>query len=43
MKDRIRILEINDSSFEFEEQTKILTGVLYRVTEFIEQVRFNEF
>ena len=39
MKDGIRVLGIDDAAFEFESETTFLTGVVYRGTEFIEDVQ----
>lgn len=42
MKDGIRVLGIDDSAFEFEDDTAFLTGVVYRGTEFIEDIQSIE-
>ncbi|MFB6213503.1 MAG: DUF99 family protein [Candidatus Nanohaloarchaea archaeon] len=38
MKEGIRILGIDDAAFEFDEEETFLTGVVYRGTEFIEDI-----
>ena len=42
MKDGIRILGVDDSAFNSEDDTAIITGVVYRGTEFIEEIVFSE-
>lgn len=39
MKDGIRVLGIDDASFDFDDSETFLTGVVYRGTEFIEDIR----
>ncbi|MFB6203466.1 MAG: DUF99 family protein [Candidatus Nanohaloarchaea archaeon] len=39
MKDGIRVLGIDDASFSFEDSQTFLTGVVYRGTEFIEDIQ----
>lgn len=39
MKDGIRVLGIDDSAFEFDDEKAFLTGVVYRGTEFIEDIQ----
>lgn len=39
MKDGIRVLGIDDAAFEFESEETFLTGVVYRGTEFIEDIQ----
>ncbi len=38
MKQGIRVLGIDDAAFEFEDEETFLTGVVYRGTEFIEDI-----
>lgn len=38
MKDGIRVLGIDDAAFEFEAEETFLTGVIYRGTEFVEDI-----
>lgn len=42
MKDGIRILGIDDAAFNFEDNSTFLTGVVYRGTEFIEEIETIE-
>ncbi|MFB6100576.1 MAG: DUF99 family protein [Candidatus Nanohalobium sp.] len=42
MKDGIRVLGIDDASFEFESEKTFLTGVVYRGSEFIEDIQSIE-
>jgi endonuclease V-like protein UPF0215 family len=42
MKDGIRILGVDDSAFSFEDEQTALTGVVYRGTEFIEEIVFEQ-
>lgn len=42
MKKGIRVLGIDDASFEFDEEETFLTGVVYRGTEFIEDIQSVE-
>jgi len=42
VKDGIRVLGIDDSSFELEDDRAFLTGVVYRGTEFIEDIQCIE-
>jgi endonuclease V-like protein UPF0215 family len=39
MKTGIRVLGIDDAAFEFDDRETFLTGVVYRGTEFIEDIR----
>lgn len=39
MKDGIRVLGIDDAAFDLEDDETFLTGVVYRGTEFIEDIR----
>ncbi|MFB6174658.1 MAG: DUF99 family protein [Candidatus Nanohalobium sp.] len=39
MKDGARILGVDDASFSFEDKETFLTGVVYRGTEFIEDIK----
>lgn len=39
MKDGARILGVDDASFSFEDNSTFLTGVVYRGTEFIEDIQ----
>jgi endonuclease V-like protein UPF0215 family len=42
VKDGIRVLGIDDAAFEFDSETTFLTGVVYRGTEFIEDIQCIE-
>jgi endonuclease V-like protein UPF0215 family len=42
VKDGIRVLGIDDAAFEFDSETTFLTGVVYRGTEFIEDIQSEE-
>jgi endonuclease V-like protein UPF0215 family len=42
VKDGIRVLGIDDSAFEFDDDSAFLTGVVYRGTEFVEDVQSIE-
>lgn len=42
MKDGIRILGVDDSAFSFKEDEAVITGVVYRGTEFIEEIVFEK-
>jgi len=39
MKEGVRVLGIDDAAFEFDEEKTFLTGVVYRGTEFIEDIK----
>jgi endonuclease V-like protein UPF0215 family len=39
VKDGIRVLGVDDASFEFESEDTFLTGVVYRGTEFVEDIQ----
>jgi endonuclease V-like protein UPF0215 family len=41
MKSGVRILGIDDAAFNFEDDKARITGVVYRGTEFIEDIRFS--
>lgn len=42
MKTGIRVLGIDDGAFDFEDSSTVLTGVVYRGTEFIEDIVMGE-
>lgn len=42
MKEGVRFLGIDDSSFDFKDEEASLIGVLYRGTEFIEQIKISQ-